>query len=244
MINEVLEKFGFDEKEIKVYLGSLELGAVPASEISRKTGLQRELVYVVLSRLEKKGIAGSTIKNYKKYYTVIEPTELINQLEEKKFLLKKILPKLNELKNKETIPKPTTETFSGVEGIKTVLNHILDYYAKNPKEKLLLGYGSAGKFEELLKWSFPHFIEERKKAKIRFKAIYNKTKEGKKKKNLPLSEIRLLPEEVESPVFHLIYPNHVATIIFNEEPLGIVVKSSEIFKNYTVYFNQLWKTAK
>lgn len=244
MINETLKKIGLDNKEIQVYLSNLELGQSPAAMISKKSNIQRELTYVVLKRLEQKGIASSVIKNHKKFYSVISPDELVKQLEEKQYLLKKIIPELNKIKKKKSIEKPNSETFEGVEGIKTIFNNILTYYEKNSQNKVLKGYGSAGNFEELLKWSFPHFIEKRKKLGIKFKGIYNKTKKGLEKKKLPLSEIRFIEKEAESPTFYLIFPNHVAIIIFNEEPLAILINSKEIFKSYQTYFNLLWRSAK
>jgi HTH-type transcriptional regulator, sugar sensing transcriptional regulator len=243
MIPEVLQKLGLDEKEVKIYLASLEIGQSSASIISKKSGIQRELTYVVLNRLEQKGIASHTIKNYKKYYSVITPIELSEQLEEKQLLLKSIIPELNKLKNNITIERPTSETFEGIEGIKTVFNNILSYYEKIEGKKILLGYGSAGYFEELLKWSFPHFIDKRSKLGIKFKGIYNKSKKGIEKIKLPLSEIRFFDKEAESPSFYLIYPGHVAIIIFNKEPLGIIIKSKEIYESYNLYFDMLWKNS-
>lgn len=244
MINEVLKKIGLDEKETKIYLSNLELGQSPAASISKKSNIQRELTYVVLKRLEQKGVASAVTKNHKKFYSVISPNQLVKQLEEKQFLLKKIIPELNKIKNKDSIEKPSSETFEGIEGIKTIFNNILTYYEKNSENKILKGYGSAGHFEELLKWSFPHFVEQRRKLGIKFKGIYNKTKKGLEKKNLPLSEIRFIEKEAESPTFYLIFPNHVAIIIFNAEPLAILINSKEIFESYQTYFNLLWRSAK
>lgn len=242
MISEILKKIGLDEKEIKIYLASLEIGQSPASVISRKANLQRELTYVVLKRLEEKGVANHIVKDYKKYYSVINPEGLLNQLEEKKFLLKEIIPELNKLKKQEFVEKPSVKTFEGKEGIKSILNNILNSY-ESSSMMILQGYGSAGHFEELLKWSFPHFIEKRKKLGIKFKGIYNKSEKGEKKKKLPLSEIKFFEKDAESPSFYLIYPNCVAIIIFNKEPIGIIINSKEIHKSYQTYFHILWNNS-
>jgi len=244
MIQEALKEFGLDDKEIIVYLSTLNLGQSPALQISQKAQLQRELTYVVLKRLEKKAVISHTINDYKKYFKAIEPKELLLKIEERKNLMKKALPELEKIKNTKESIKPTTESYIGIEGIKTTFNKILNYIENNPTEKIIYGYGSAGKLEELLKWSFPHFIEKRKKAGIKFKGIYNKTKKGIEKKNLPLSEIKFIPKKIESPTFNLIYENHVVTIIFSEEPMSIVIKSKEVYQSHKQYFNQMWKIAK
>jgi sugar-specific transcriptional regulator TrmB len=243
MIQEALKKIGLDDKEIQTYLALLEISPSPASNISNKTKIQRELTYAILSRLENKGIASHAIKNGKKQFFAAEPKDLLEQIEEKRQLFKEIVPSLEKIKNKKQSTAPTTETFESAEGVKTALNKILNFYENTKSTTPLLGYGSAGKLETVLKWSFPHFIDKRVKTKIKFKGIYNKTKEGLEKKQLPLSNIRFLPKEAESPSFYLIYPENVVIIIFNKDPIAVIIHSQEIFESYTTYFNILWKTA-
>lgn len=243
LINEILTKIDFDKKEISIYLSSLELGEAPASTIAKKANIQRELTYVVLKRLEQKGVASHTTKDYKKYYCVVNPEELVKQLEEKIYLLKKVIPDLNEIKQKISVKKPSSKSFQGVEGIKSILNLILNYYEKNPNEKEILGFGPSGYFEELLKYSLPHFINRRKELKVNFKAVYDESKKAIEKKKLPYSEIRF-SNQVDSPSFTLIFPNHVVTIMFNEEPLALLVESKEIYQSYLKHFDVLWKNSK
>jgi sugar-specific transcriptional regulator TrmB len=244
MIEEALKHLGLSEKETKAYLASLELGQVPAAEISRKAGLTRELTYVILRRLEKKGFISQSVKNNKKHFEAADPDSLVQFLDEKKFILQKAMPDLRSLKKKPAVLKPSSETFDGVEGIKTIFSRIFSFYEQYAGEKILMGYGSAGKFEEFLRWSLPHFIDKRAKAGIKFRGIYNLTRVSEEKKRLPLSEIRYLPKEFDSPSFHLIYPDHVAIIIFSEEPLGIIIRSKEINESYRSYFKVLWAAAK
>ena len=79
---------------------------------------------------------------------------------------------------------PSSETFDGVEGIKTIFNRILNFFERYNSDKILKGYGSAGKFEEFLRWSLPHFIDKRVKLGVKFRGIYNQTNLGKEKKKL------------------------------------------------------------
>lgn len=241
MIEEALKEFGLDDKEISVYLANLEIGQSTAGNISRKANIQRELTYIVLKRLGRKGLTNYVIKKGKKHFSVVDPDNLIRKLEEKKSLIKKALPELNALKEKRGTLKPSVEIFEGVEGIKSLLNSVARFYEKNSKEKLLEGYGSAGHFEKFLRWSLPHFINIRKKNKVKFKAIYNRTKKGIKKKKLPLADVRFLPKEFESATNYLVYPNHIAMIIFSEEPIGILIESKEIYESHKLYFQILWK---
>ena len=243
MIQQALHEFGLSDKEIKIYIAALEIGPGLAADISRKADIQRELTYVILKRFEKKGVINHTIKDSKKHFEAIDPGNLLKKVDEKRYLLEKALPKLNALKKKKKVLRPTSETFDGVEGIKTIFNKILRFFEDYKGEKIMMGYGSAGRFEEFLRWSLPHFIEKRIKAGIKFKAVYNKTKKGIEKKKLPSAQIKFLPKEFESPSFYLIYPNHVAIIIFSEEPLGILIESKEVYKSHKLYFQVLWQSA-
>jgi len=244
IINNALKEFGLDEKEVQIYLTCLELGQNSAGEISRKSNIQRELTYVILKRLKEKGIVSQTIKDKKKYFEVVPPESLIQKIEVKKDLLKKALPKLNFIKKSKSSLVPKIQTFEGAEGIKSIFSKIINFYDKEKTQKILYGYGSAGKFENFLKWSLPHFINERVKRKIIFKAVYSTNEESKQKKNLPLSKIKFLPQKFESASFYFIYKNHVAIFIFSEEPVGILIESEEIYKSHISYFDIIWKTAK
>ncbi|MBS3072094.1 hypothetical protein J4408_03820 [Candidatus Pacearchaeota archaeon] len=244
IVQEALKEFGLAEKEVNIYLSNLKIGSNTANEISRKSGLQRELTYTILNRLEKKGLINHSIKNGIKFFDAVNPENLLKKIEEKENLLKKALPHLNLLKKEKSVLKPKTETFEGKEGIKSLFNNIIRFYEQNKEIKILEGFGSAGKLEQVLKWALPHFIERRVKAGVKFRGIYNETKEGMEKKNLPLSEIRFLPEEFESPSFYLIYKNHIVIVIFSEEPVGIFIESKEVYESYKIYFKILWKIAK
>jgi len=51
---DILEQYGFSEKEAKVYMAGLELGSAPASSIARCSGENRATVYSVIRELIKK----------------------------------------------------------------------------------------------------------------------------------------------------------------------------------------------
>lgn len=244
IIENALKEYGLDTKEIIIYTTALEIGETTAGALSEKANIQRELTYIILKRLEKKGVISTIVKNGKKHFEAANPAILLKKIDEKHNLLKQALPELKTLNHKTHAKRPSIQIFQGIEGIKAIFNVMLKYNEDNPNFNVLEGYGSAGKFEHFLRWSLPHFIEKRAKAKIKFNAIYNETNESLEKKNLPLSDIRFLPKEFESSTFHFLYPNHVAMIIFSEEPLGILIESKDTYNSYKLYFNILWKSAK
>lgn len=70
-LTTLLEQFGFNEKEAKVYLACLELGQAPVSSIARTVKEQRVTTHYILKGLVAKGVAQSFIKNKSAFYSVI-----------------------------------------------------------------------------------------------------------------------------------------------------------------------------
>jgi len=56
--------------------------------------------------------------------------------------------------------------------------------------------------------------------------------------------VRYLPEEIVTPAIIDIAKDYVATILFGEKPLCIVIKNKKIAESYLAYFNLLWKLSK
>jgi sugar-specific transcriptional regulator TrmB len=72
-----LKKLNFNEKEIKIYIVTLELETASVSTIAKEVNLQREETYLILKGLEEKGYAFHIHNISEKYYSVIDPEEII-----------------------------------------------------------------------------------------------------------------------------------------------------------------------
>ena len=68
MDKSVLTEIGLTEREAEVYLSLVELGSSSATEIIRKTGFHRAVVYDLLERLIGKGLVGFATKGRKKFF--------------------------------------------------------------------------------------------------------------------------------------------------------------------------------
>ncbi len=78
-----LQNYGLSEKEARVYLTVLELWTSIASTIARRAELNRATTYTLLEDLKRDGIVNEATKDGVKYYSVISPDVLLNQLEQK-----------------------------------------------------------------------------------------------------------------------------------------------------------------
>jgi len=239
---QALKDIGLSEKEIKVYISGLKLGLATVSSFAEESNLQRTTTYDLLKSLKEKGIASYVIKSGVKYFSVVNPKELLEKLEEKEKKLKEILPEL-EILQKTAIERPRVEFYQGIEGFKTVANNML-------KEKISEYYAFvAEKNLHFLPYFHMQYRRKRKERNICVKVITNKsdiTEEMKKKDKEELRETRFLNKVMnDSATSFFIYGDKIAYIMATErEQLGIIIENKEVTNFQKKIFDQLWKLAK
>lgn len=234
-IQENLREAGLTENESKIYKALLELGPNQAGIISRKTGIHRRVVYDTTEMLIKKGLIGYILKNNKRFFSAADPKKILEIIKEKENIISEIIPELSEM-FKKTKEKEETLFYKGKLGLKTVFEDQIN----TKKEILILGASSLA--YEILEFYFKWFDKKRVKSKIKTKIIFN---EKTKKRIIPFSEIKYLPQKYYSPLAINIYGDKVAIILWSKEnPFAIVIKNEEIAKGYKNYFELMWRIAK
>ena len=116
---KLLRNIGLSEKEAVTYCIALKIGPNPASIIAKHSKLNRGTAYSILEALIKKGLISQVEKNKTKYFTAIEPNQLINYINEKKHDLMQykdeiidFLPECEALKHQSQI-SPRLKSYSG-----------------------------------------------------------------------------------------------------------------------------------
>jgi len=231
-MNFNLKEAGLTENESKVYLALLNKGPSLAGSISRKTGLHRRTIYDTVEMLIKKGLVGYILKNNRKIFQASNPKRMLEILEEKQNQISPIIPELLEQYN-STKEKQETNFYKGKEGLKTIFEDQLD-----SKEILILG--ASPRAYDVLQFYFKWYDKKRKQKKIKSRIIAT----DKKIFNLPLTEIRYLPEKYTNPLAVNIYDDKTAIILWAKEPIAILIKNKEIAEGYKNYFELMWKIAK
>ena len=84
LYNKVLEQLDFSKKEIAVYVALLELDTATASQIAKKTDVNRTSCYDLLDFLIKRGLVSKIKKKNKMYFHAGDPKRLLNYLEREK----------------------------------------------------------------------------------------------------------------------------------------------------------------
>jgi len=236
---EILKQVGLTNTEIKIYLALFELGPSLASKIAGKASVERAVTYHILENLIKKGIVGYVIKENRKYFSSTNPEKLLDLLKEKEIAVKEIIPELKRLR----LPlkeEPSIEVYKGKEGLKTVLNDVLD----EKKDYLIIGYTGAA--ERLVKYWFAHWQRRRVKLRIKRKVLFPFLMKGQESLKYPLTQSKFLPKNYSTPASTLIYGTDKILIFLpiQEDFTGIVIKSKEVWNSYKNTFDILWKMSK
>ena len=236
---EILRQAGLSDQEIKVYFATLSLGVARAHSIAKKAGMLRTSTYDVLGSLGEKGLVSKVKKAKVGYFEAKSPHRIVDILEERKQKVSSILPELNALKA-SVGDKPSVELFEGKEGLKAILDEIIETH---PKEVLQL---NSAQIFQVLQFYFPHWIQRRVKAKIPTRVIQERAKiieEYKEKDAQELRQIRFTPFQIPTATF--IYSNKLAFLTMKEEQIaGILIDNADIAKTQRGFVEMGWGIAK
>jgi sugar-specific transcriptional regulator TrmB len=243
MINkQILLNLGLSNNESEVYYILLELKESLASEIAKRTEISRPHVYDSLNKLLQKGLINYVIKNGNRYFKLANPNKLLDylkeqgtEIKEKEKEIKNVLPELTSLYS-QIKERPIIETYEGGEGIKTILNDIIN------TKKEMLAFNTLGK--ELIKYIPEHYLKrylkERQRHKIRSRQFYV---EGADVYRHPMVKYKKLPKSFQ-PVALFVYGNNVVMFILIDLPTSIRIQSKDVAKLYKEQFELMWKNTK
>jgi HTH-type transcriptional regulator, sugar sensing transcriptional regulator len=246
-IQETLEQFGLSEAEARIYHSVLALEGAPVDKIARRADTNRTSTYPVLERLEKMGLVSRLKKKGKTVYRAAAPEKFLDILEDKKEKIEKVLPDLKSLFAIQE-GRPNVQLFEGVEGLKTVLNMILN---EATTEVLIFSDGESF-LKKIPGWAEAYVLKRsRKNVRVRMvlkSSVYNiqarkLLREGKTEK-AKTNKIRLLPEayEIEDSGFD-IYNNKVVFYSFDKQNVAVVVESKIVSRLMRTNFEILWNEA-
>lgn len=234
---EFLKELGLTDVEARVYLCLLQEGSLKAGLISKILGIHRRSVYDSIDRLRKKGLVSYIKTNNINSYEATGPKRLLTILEERQKDLNEILPELEGLR-KLTPEKKETLFFRGKASLKTVFNDQLDNVQKGDEVCVI---GADINVNEVLKYYFPKFDNERVKKNIKMRMVIDKSaKKDSTLKKVPLTKIKYSEFNNEDKVSTYIYGNRVSIVKWGEEPTSILIKEQAIADRFKSYFELLW----
>ena len=241
-LTTVLEEVGFTNSEARVYLALLSSGQSLVGNIIKKTGFHRATTYQLLQRLIEKGFASNITINNKQHFEAIKPNQLINFLKEKEDLLQTALPKLNLMHSKDK-NNQITQVYTGVKGIKSVLDSVLQELTPNGT---YYDFGVSGLFFETMETYWTSWQKRKKQFNIQSKVIFNEDLRQKNSKiiNQYFGEARFYPKKFSSLTDTIIYNDTTILILWTANPpIAIKIINKDNAISYKNQFMYLWKNA-
>ena len=239
----ILEKLGFDQREITIYRALLSLGPSPIRSIAEKAGINRGTTYDCLKVLLQKGIVSYLPKGKRRLFSPRDPEVLLQLAEQKQLeisntiqqLKNSIIPELNHLKPDFTVAN--VQFYEGDDGIEFVLRDILSSVSKSNERKYCVF--SSKPIRSHLYRPFPNYTTQRIQREIGVRVIAI----GEGGEDAELSERKWI--KTEGPVdaaYIAIYPPKCAIISLasNNYPTAVLIDSKEVSTAQQIIFDTLW----
>ncbi|MDO8462849.1 MAG: helix-turn-helix domain-containing protein [bacterium] len=237
-----LTAFGFDEKEARVYLAGLTLGATSVLELSRRTRLPRTTLYPILEDLRRRGHFKLGKSKRGSVYTAEDPKELDARFRTRARLFADTLPKLEALRG--TVHEQAGVTlFEGSDGFRQLWQRIFNSGVTEYRN-LTAGVGFTEFVHE--QYLVERIVAERVRRGIRSKHLIKDSRTARKiieQDAAQLRESRLLPSGIDLPASTIIFGNEVVFITTRKENTMTLLSSPESAATLTTMFDLLWEAA-
>lgn len=239
-LQSVLKTYGLNEKQAKIYLACLELGSAPVNKIARLSELPRSTCYEILEELKHLGIISTFRKKKIKWFNVEDPRLLVRQAKEKLSVMEEHIPQLLSSYGKSK-NRPKIRFYEGKEGMKTILDEILNEATE------ILAFNSADDLFSILKKEWPKFLKARIANKISVKAILRSTPKGIERQltgSQELREVRLITNTIDFHGTIFLWKNKIAMFSLQNNLIALVIESPELAQMQKSIFNVLWNLLK
>lgn len=241
-----LQALGLSEAERKVYQACLKLDNAKASNIAEHANTERQASYYTLRQLVKRGFITQTIKSGVLYYSCVNPSLLIGNIEEEKRLkeeaLKELAKKYHELKG-VAIPKPKVELYEGLEGFKTAAREAI---SGSDKEVYSIISEKVVNFRPIF---LEPYVKKRVEKGIKVKVISEDTsilRENKKNDKKFLREIRFLDSIIKCKDYEMAITRDKVIFlrVTDKEQIGIKIEDASFAELQRNIFHFLWKQSR
>jgi len=246
----MLEEIGLTRGETKTYLALLKLGSSSTGPIAAQSQVSRSKLYLILDKLEKKGLCSHIEKNGIVYFQAVEPTKIKDYLRDKKEELDRtvrefdeFLPQLQSYYNKREKIQ-SIEVYQGLKGLRAAHEHTY-LKLKRGEEYCYIGVPAYQPEEHHTYWKKDH--QRRVELGIKCRVLFNRDTDRKiliNRNGYKGCDARYMPTGIKTPAYFLIYKDTVMIAISSEDPIAIEIVSQEIADSFKAYFEQFWKNSK
>ncbi|MSR71664.1 MAG: hypothetical protein EXS50_03320 [Candidatus Taylorbacteria bacterium] len=256
MIEELLKKLGFSEKEIRVYLTVLENGKIAPALIASITNIKRSTVYAVGKELLKKGVITEDVEGSGGYFVALPPEHLESAIEkeqqailDKKKIIKEAIVELANIPKSKSYSVPKMR-FIDEYNIKDFLYRQTPVWEESMiKTKNPTWWGfqdhrflETKEYQDWIDWYW-----QRSPITIDLKMISNDSEieQKMKEKNYERREIKFWKNDFKFTATNWIIGDYVVFLMSQHRPHYIVEIHDAIYtQNMREVFRNLWNEIK
>lgn len=236
-----LRKLGLTERGGVVYLALLAGGKMSVSELGRKVGLYRTMVYEALGELQREGLATVSLKGKYKHYIAESPKKLEAKFIELSDQFDEEISALARLARAESAVRPQVVYIEGMKGISGIHDDIVTTLKKGD---MYYRYSSAKVtgVEKRQNYLSKKYRILRDQKQLERKVITNAPNKAGKRNRLE-REVKVVPPDFdlfEYNISQIIYGDKFAVIDYNTET-AVVIDNPTIAKFQQKIFELLFR---
>lgn len=248
MINEILKKLEFNDKEIKVYLAILKHGKIAPADLAKITDINRTTVYSVAKELINKRVITEDLGGSVVYFVASPPQDLVQivkkeekQLETKKGLVENAIKELSNIvgQTKYSIPKIV---FVAEEDLENYLYKQSPIWSESmiKQDKTWWGFQDSDLVRYYEKW-IDWYWELGPSKEINLKLLSNESAEDLKRKKFPRRKIKFWNQSKDFNATVWIVGNYLVMIVTSQEPKYLVeIHDETLANNMRLFFKGVW----
>lgn len=237
-ITPILRSLGLLDSEIKTYRAALQYGPQTVLDLTKRTGLSRQAIYVAIESLSERGLMSSALHGKKRLYASEHPEKLLSyarrreeDMHDKIRDLERIVPELELQIGGE---RPTVRVFEGKEGVKAILADMNEARAEQFEEIADLDALYAVLDLEDLKPLRTHTV------KMKARSLLS----GEPQSVMPKADRYLLPKQYSGFKSNItVYGSKIALVTFEGKMYSVIIESGALAKTLRVLFDLALKEA-
>ena len=238
----ILEKIGLNHKQSAIYMALVESVPCTISDLYKKTGIHRPLLYKEIPVLEKIGLINIMPKGKRKYYIAESPEKLKNLTNELVSGLETALPELISVFQSKK-QKPVIKYLEGRKGITFVFDDIITTLKRG---EIYYRYTSESREDlyKVNKYLPKDFRKRRDNNQIERFVICNESTFARKKQTEVLTRsLKMVPKSYdlfEYDISEFIYGHKVAYVDYNTET-ALIIENQKFAEFQKKIFKLLYK---
>lgn len=236
-ISQNLKTLGLQQSEIRIYLYIMENGVSTPPQIAKGTGIARTNCYNVVESLKAKELIVEQELGKRRAYLARDPEALFRSLEEKKEVVRQILPDLRALYTIQK-NKPKIRFYEGFEQVKEI-------YHQSLSAKKILAIGSTQELSTIdAEFFTEYFTSLQKKGIVLDDILTHDSRDASTFGETILKgfySVRLLPQDAPK-IFTdiLIWDNNIALITLRDPIFGTLLTNPLLAETFRTLHGLIW----